>query len=609
MLQGLSLIDFVAKLARKPKENLKMEDFVKIDKKLESSKVKWWISSAHTGGRRRMRLRGIDSEPCSQSMFPCDDADGNATQMSVADYFGTKYPDHPLKRPADWPCVCVGPANDPRKTRVPIELCSIVTGQPAPVTPDIQAEMIKETADPPESRFKFIQLVHRDMLEDAAANETPSAFEIGFGDQLIDADGTILRSPVLQCRPSGRSHDAQKLQDVLVNSQKGEWNLRNGSNDLGFLQPGRIAGFAVVKFERSADDHGVRAFIDKLQQMARERGMDLGRQEGGIIDLSSHHYGDAVEQALDRAIRSLGRPVGLVICFIGDKSAMNAKEVYPAIKRWSHVKASIPTQCVQTFKATKKLATSPQYTSHPPPLFPSPSSPPPPLLPPPSSSSFPNPYPSFLYRYHAGVLLKINLKLGGSNFICKTSEGLGLLRSAPTMVVGFDVNHPQPGSTKPSYAALVASLDVECTQFHTVIGAQKSRTEIELVGFVDKMRDCLRAFQKKNGTPPQRILFYRDGVAHNQFDEVKRTEIGRIFEACTLEGGKDYIPQLTFIVVQQRTAARFAQAQSHRQLTAGTVINSGVVGSDGCAQPGSRPVNTRAMRSGPCCTWFNHKPL
>jgi eukaryotic translation initiation factor 2C len=543
MLSGLKLDDFVSKLVRKQPEQLQMEDFAKLDRMLREKKFKVKISSTHC--RRSFILRGIASEPCSRSMFPCTDADGKETEMSVAAYFADKYPDHPLKRPTQWPCVCVGPANDPHKNRIPLELCSIITGQPAPVTPEIQAEMITATADGPESRFKFIEGVHRDMLQDVAANATPMAFEIDFGKQLIEAEATILRSPVLQYKASGQRN--APLQDVQVMSGKGEWNLRAGSGDLGFYQPGRVDGFAVVKFER-ADDRLVSTFIDKLMGFARSRGMDIGRQEGTIVDLSSHRHGEAIEKALDTAIRRLGTRVGLVICFIGDKQAMNAKELYPAIKRWSHVIGCIPTQCVQVGKATgPKLGTSPQY--------------------------------------HAGVLLKINLKLGGANCICKAPDGLGILRAAPTMVMGFDINHPQPGSNKPSYSALVAALDIECTKFHTVIGSQKSRTEVgersdEIVGFVDKVRECLRAFHRLNGTHPRRILFYRDGVAHNQFEAVKRVEVGRIFEACRDEG-KDYVPELTFIVVQQRTAARFAQ-QNRSQLLPGTIVTSDVVGNDGC---------------------------
>jgi len=34
------------------------------------------------------------------------------------------------------------------------------------------------------------------------------------------------------------------------------------------------------------------------------------------------------------------------------------------------------------------------------------------------------------------------------------------------------------------------------------------------------MSTCLRKFYDANRCPPERIIFYRDGVAHNQFDIV-----------------------------------------------------------------------------------------
>lgn len=273
---------------------------------------------------------------------------------------------------------------------------------------------------------------------------------------------------------------------------------------------------------------------------------------------------------------------------------------------WSHTKAMIPTQCVQTGKATGQHITSPSY--------------------------------------HAGVLLKVNLKLGGANLHLPKDGGLSLLRDEPTMVMGFDVNHPQVSMQRPhlqtsrcvypiplsmrwlqlqssgcvcptpcahkasvrarvwtagleeallrrprrlhgrrvlqvcaapSYRAappvghtpthcqhaclpalthppvpilrlrtsppphywLVDAVDGHCVlcRYHTAIGAQKSRTEI--TNLVDKVRSCLRAYTTFNGTHPRRVLFYRDGVAHNQFDTVLESEVGEIYEACKLEGG------------------------------------------------------------------------
>ena len=147
------------------------------------------------------------------------------------------------------------------------------------------------------------------------------------------------------------------------------------------------------------------------------------------------------------------------------------------------------------------------------------------------------------------------------------------------MVMGYDVNHPRAHeSKKPSHAALVAMMDTECTKTYTAPGAQKSRKEI--AGFVDKVRMCVRAFKQYNKVPPKRILFYRDGVAHNQFDKVLEVECPQIVEACKLEGGESYMPKLTAIVVQQRTKARFA-TQSNQQVPPCTIINQDIVGADG----------------------------
>jgi len=351
----------------------------------------------------------------------------------------------------------------------------------------------------------------------------------------------ILASPRLQYRDS---RDA--LVEVQVNRSKGEWNLRNPrGGDLKFIEGGRSdGGFAVVKFDR-VSDRDVETFLKSFERFARERGTEIGRQEGRIIDASGKH-GEQVGAYLDAQVKMLPR-VGLVLCILGNNNSANT-DTYAAIKHWSHVKAGIPTQCVQAGKACGKLMTSPQY--------------------------------------HAGVLLKVNLKLGGANLHAPGPDSLALLRSPePTMVMGFDVNHPQPGSSKPSFCALVATLDVECTKYYTAVSAQKSRTEVNtssplVTNFVDMVRSCVRAFNQQNGTPPKNIIFYRDGVAHNQFDAVKQTEIGQIFEACKQEGGDGYQPRLTFIVVQQRTRARFATEQL-QQVTAGTLINEDVVGADG----------------------------
>ena len=54
---------------------------------------------------------------------------------------------------------------------------------------------------------------------------------------------------------------------------------------------------------------------------------------------------------------------GLVICVIGDKLAINAKALYPAIKRWSHSDAwqmGVPTQVIRRPARRLRPASSPR---------------------------------------------------------------------------------------------------------------------------------------------------------------------------------------------------------------------------------------------------------
>jgi len=251
--------------------------------------------------------------------------------------------------------------------------------------------------------------------------------------------------------------------------------------------------------------------------------------------------GASVEQFLVREVSQLNEDIGMLFCIIPDKG--NSAFLYPAIKRWSHTISGIPTQCLQGPKALGKLLTNPQYK--------------------------------------AGVLLKMNLKLGGHNVYM--AQPLSIMNDKPTMIMGMDVNHPQPGSDAPSYSALCASLDREVATYHTQVWAQKARREIvtdaaeQPLG--EKIRISLRKYKEANSVPPKSIIFFRDGVAHNQLDDVETHELSVIKQACALEGGEAYNPFITLVVVQQRTRARFAVERNHsfENVPSGTVIDKDVI--------------------------------
>ena len=74
-------------------------------------------------------------------------------------------------------------------------------------------------------------------------------------------------------------------------------------------------------------------------------------------------------------------------------------------------------------------------------------------------------------------------------------------------------------------------MDEYCSQFYTSVFSQpKGRQEV-LTSLEESMIENIRMFADRNGVPPGRVIFYRDGVAHNQFVEVAQQEIGQIHMA------------------------------------------------------------------------------
>ncbi|KAJ7600899.1 argonaute-like protein [Mycena floridula] len=166
-------------------------------------------------------------------------------------------------------------------------------------------------------------------------------------------------------------------------------------------------------------------------------------------------------------------------------------------------------------------------------------------------------------QYWANVLLKVNVKLGGANWTLQDSQG-GFLSDPqnPTIIMGADVIHPAPGSTAPSFAGVVGSINSTCTKFFTSDQVQKSRQEI-ISGLKEMALDTLKSYmffrgqaEKKavDACKPKRLIFYRDGVSEGQFKQVLDEELRMLKEACT-ELKID--AKITFIVVGKRHHIRF----------------------------------------------------
>ena len=177
-------------------------------------------------------------------------------------------------------------------------------------------------------------------------------------------------------------------------------------------------------------------------------------------------------------------------------------------------------------------------------------------------------------QYIANLCLKINLKLGGHN-VHPSPQGCALVQDAPTMVIGADVYHAPPGTKRPSFAAVVSSMDRQLATYVTSVSAQLSHMEV-----IERMEEMIshhlrRFYELNRGVSPKRLIFYRDGVGVAHFPMLRKREIAAIRRACHQVGGVGYKPALTFIVVQKRNHCRMfvPRGNSVENATPGTVID------------------------------------
>ncbi|PPJ52032.1 hypothetical protein CBER1_09824 [Cercospora berteroae] len=164
--------------------------------------------------------------------------------------------------------------------------------------------------------------------------------------------------------------------------------------------------------------------------------------------------------------------------------------------------------------------------------------------------------------FQANLALKFNAKAGGFNHTLPESE-LKLMRSGVTMAVGADVTHPGPGSVPhcPSIAAVVASDDKHAVNYPGSLPLQRCKQE-SIEDLDSMIVERLEVWVRKNKSPPENILFYRDGVSESQFAMAKNQELPKVVEAC-----KDYAsthpkfssfnPKITLVVCGKRHHTRF----------------------------------------------------
>lgn len=464
--------------------------------------------------KRSYRVLGLTNTNASESRF--HNAELNRDH-SVAEYFEHQY-NIRLNYPS-LPCFRVG--NPQRTTMIPMEVCDLIPGQryPRRLNELQTADMVKATSTRPDQRANKILSGIDAMGYDR--DQYLQGFGLKIDNDMMTVNARVIPPPSLQYHPSSRER--------TLTPQNGGWNLRDKKVPVGKT----LNSWSVVCFgsERDFPRQSVENFVTEFCRGAQDTGMNVTNRRPPILYGSPRN---GVESTLKNAYQAAGNAANaepqIIMCILPNTGT----PLYAEIKRTGETVLGVATQCCQGKHIRR-----------------------------------PN------RQYIANVTLKINTKLGGTNV--QLSDGLPFIKERPTMVVGCDVTHPDPGDrNKPSICAVVASWNIDASQYCSLVRVQKARQEI--VGSLQElMVEHFRNFYQANqGIKPQRLIFFRDGVSNGQFSEVCFTELKAIFKAWRQLEAKDPL-QVSFIVVQKRHHARFFPMQREDADRNGNVLPGTVV--------------------------------
>ncbi|XP_015077849.1 protein argonaute 5-like [Solanum pennellii] len=517
-----------------PQVSLSDQDHSKVRKVLKGVKVE----ATHQG--RRYRITGLTPKSSSQMMFPVDGTDG---MISVDQYFNKKY--NIVLAYTKLPAIQCG--NSAKPVYLPMEICKIVPGQryTKMLNGRQVTEMLRATCQRPKERQNGIQNIVK--VNKYADDDLVHEFGIGVDARLTTIEARVLNPPTLRFHASGK--------ESRVDPRVGQWNMI----DKKMINPAHVYYWTCVSFSQQIPPERL---VDGLLRMCISKGMTFAASLVPFRQARPDHIETTLRdihresmQAIDKLGEDLKiKHLQLLLVILPDGTGQ-----YGRIKRLCEIDLGIVSQCCH-----------------------------PKNLRPPSIAFLEN------------LSLKINVKVGGRNSVLEmaVSKKMPFLTDKTTIVFGADVTHPQPGEdSSPSIAAVVASMDwPEVAKYRGIVSAQPHRQEIITDLYTEKedskrgvvrggmIMDLLKAFYAATKIKPERIIFYRDGVSEGQFNQVLLEEMDAIRKACVALQS-DYMPRVTFVVVQKRHHTRlFPSNHDDRTLTdrSGNILPGTVVDTNIC---------------------------
>ncbi|PYH87772.1 Piwi-domain-containing protein [Aspergillus ellipticus CBS 707.79] len=394
-----------------------------------------------------------------------DKATGKVTNMSVEDYFRTKY--NVILN--DWALPMVEMTK--RGVVYPMEVLNIKGMQRYPwkLNEWQTSLMIKFAASRPAERLASI--LKSKQLLDHAHDPVLQAFGLKIDDTMIKTKARLLPSPDIQFGGNQR----------VSPGTSGRWDLRGKK----FYIPNKTKlehwGIGYFPGKRNAiNKTQVQAFADTFMKTYAGHGGHVAARPD-IVELKED-IGEAMKKLFEIIARERSVVPQLMVVIVPDKNSFT----YTRIKKSCDCRWGVPSQVLQSAHVIKG-----------------------------------NP------QYHSNVLMKVNAKLGGatSRVVPKTA-GTGL--RPYSMIIGADVTHPPMGVWSPSMAAMSVCMDTFGGAYWGACEANGDRQEIIARANIEIMlaplvREWMSTLGR--GAGPKNVYYFRDGVSGGQHQAVLEQEV------------------------------------------------------------------------------------
>ncbi|BFG28423.1 hypothetical protein CerSpe_146970 [Prunus speciosa] len=509
-------------------------DCLKVEKALKGVKVVLTCSD-----NQSYRITGVSTEPLSKLMCTFEE---NQTKPSVVKYYRVKH--HIELRNVVMPALQAGSKSKP--VYLPMELCSIVAGQRYSRgfnVRQVKALLRANCRRPCDREWHIKQIIEKSKFNGDKLIKDEFGMEVI--EDMVLVDARVLPPPLLKYNDQGREKEATP--------RMGRWNMINKK----MVNGGNVDFWTFINFSDSGEKFN-HQFCRVLTNMCNSKGVafraepliPIKSSKSGQIekDLKEIHWKST--QKLEETGHK-GKHLQLLIIILP-----NATGSYGMIKRICETELGIVSQCCQPGAAS-----------------------------------------NFNEQYLENLALKINVKVGGTNTVLKDaiSRNIPQVTDKATIIIGADVTHPQPGdNSSPSIAAVVASMDWPgISKYRGLVSAQAHREEIiqdlhssytdpqNVEVHQGMIRDHFLAFLSSTLEKPKRIIFYRDGVGEGQFSQVLLYEMDAIRKAC-LSLQENYVPPVTFVVVQKRHRTRLFPVDHSRRDKSGNIQPGTVVDTKIC---------------------------